>query len=106
MLPAVREAKQDKTLVPGEKTAVEIIHVMEASTDLFGGQTVKILRTLTQIQQLAVLAFVVSARRSPRHNLICRDADRETACGCSRCCALGREASVSRCRIYTRRSRA
>ena len=34
------------------------MHVMEASTDLFGGQTVKILRTLTQIQQLAVLAFV------------------------------------------------
>jgi cell division control protein 6 len=71
---AVREAKEEEAKtsaaagtipLPDQKTLVDITHVMEASTDLFGGQTVKILRQLTQIQQLAVLAFV-SLLRSER----------------------------------------
>ncbi len=63
---AVRERRTEGAAAPSNgKTLVEIHHVMEASTDLFGGQTVKILQKLTQIQQLAVLAFV-SLLRSER----------------------------------------
>ncbi len=63
---AVRERRTEGAAAPSSgKTLVEIHHVMEASTDLFGGQTVSILQKLTQIQQLAVLAFV-SLLRSER----------------------------------------
>ena len=58
---ALRGAEGGAAAAAG-KTMVDISHVMEAATDVFGGQTITILRGLTQVQQLAVLAFVSMLR--------------------------------------------